>query len=81
MADQGPADPGPVREISNWALWQKLVSIEGDVRSYSQTQREVVLPTLKDQGKKIRGLEWRFYGVLAGLISAIVVLASIVNNQ
>jgi hypothetical protein len=48
-------------QITNRDIWEKLNEIEEEVRGFSQA----------DLPKRVRALELRFYGILAGLIGAI----------
>jgi hypothetical protein len=52
---------GDFLKITNRDIWNKLNEIEEDVRGISQA----------DLPKRVRALELRFYGILAGLIGAI----------
>lgn len=52
---------GDFLRITNRDIWNKLNEIEEEVRGFSQA----------DLPKRVRALELRFYGILAGLIGAI----------
>jgi hypothetical protein len=58
--DEKNGSPEFIR-ITNRDIWNKLDEIERDVRAFTEA----------DLPKRVRALELRFYGILAGLVGAI----------
>ena len=57
-------------KITNRDIWTKLEVIENDMKDLGGTIR-IQVTTGADINKRVRALELRFYGILAGLIGAI----------
>lgn len=73
------ATNGGIR-ISNRELYDMLVQLRDRVGSL-ENRVDAVLGENVDLRKRVRGLELRFYGILAGLVGAIVVLLRIKGIQ
>ncbi len=77
MADLLPPEDGGSSfvRITNREVYDRLGGVEAKL---DDALRQLVVSTALglDQGKRIRALELKFYGVLAGLIGAIAVLVS-----
>lgn len=68
----------PFVRVTNKEVWMQLRTVEAKLDDALRTissQNERLI----DHGKRIRGLELRFYGVLAGLVGAVVVLVRFVS--
>lgn len=62
--------------ITNSDIYSKLVAVERDVLSVKQTQEQVILPKLTEHKDRLDKLDFRVYGVVAGLagtVSALIV--------
>lgn len=71
MSD-GPTNGDFVR-VTNREVWQQLRTVEAkldDALRHIENQNLQI----NDNIKRIRALELRFYGVLAGLVGAVVIL-------
>lgn len=58
--------------ITNEAVYTELQATRADLRALAQQINDY--PEVK---KRVRALELRFYGILAGLVAALVVLAKV----
>lgn len=72
MSVDEPNNGGGIR-ISNRELYDMLVQVRDRVASL-ENRVDMVLSDNFKLGKRVRSLELRFYGVLAGLVTAIIVL-------
>lgn len=70
------ADETPFIRIGNREIYDALRRLEGTVASLD-SRINTVLNENAQLGKRVRGLELRFYGVLAGLIAALAVLLKV----
>lgn len=62
--------------ITNREVYERLGAVEAKLDSALSTI-DKQNATLIDYGKRVRALELRFYGILAGLIGAIAILARV----
>lgn len=62
--------------ITNREVYERLGTVEAKLDSALSTIDKQNM-TLIDYGKRVRALELRFYGILAGLLGAIAVLARV----
>lgn len=69
-------DPGNGQEfvrITNREVWIRLGTVEAKLDD-ALSKIAFRDRTIEEYGKRVRALEFRFYGILAGLIGALVVL-------
>ncbi len=63
--------------ITNREIWLTLNNVVEEMRGIRSNQ-EAVLNDNSELAKRVRALELRFYGILAGIVSAIVVILGII---
>lgn len=73
---EGPHDREEFVRITNREVYERLGTVEAKLDSALSTI-DKQNAALIDYGKRIRALELRFYGVLAGLIGAMAILARV----
>lgn len=75
MAD--PNDGGDFVRITNREIWTMLTEVRAKVTDIANEMDSFNAERL-DTRKRVRALELRFYGILAGLIGAFTVFGAIV---
>lgn len=73
---EGPHDREEFVRITNREVYERLGTVEAKLDAALSTI-DKQNTALIDYGKRIRALELRFYGVLAGLIGAMAILARV----
>lgn len=69
-----PDTSDPFVSISNRDVWNSLQEVKDLVRGMS-AKMDSINAKVEDHDKKIRGLDLKFYGILAGLIAALGAIA------
>ena len=62
--------------VTNAQIYERLETVKSKMDDSLRIQDEM-LRDISEHSKRIRSLELRFYGVLAGLISAVAILAKV----
>lgn len=75
LANGASPDNGSFVRISNREIYDGLLQVR-DRLAALERRVDSVLGENVELGKRVRRLELRFYGILAGLVSAVILLLS-----
>jgi hypothetical protein len=73
-------DDGTFIRITNREIYLRLEMVANELRTMTSDVRQAVEGSL-ELGKRVRSLELKFYGVLAGLVAAITIIIGLIFHS